>query len=75
MDDSTYPEVVSFLIRFVKDQPDKTGKQNYRGVVRYVQADEEIFFTSWDEVEEFIQRVIPLNKIQIDKGVDHEIKG
>ena len=61
MDDKSYPDVASFLIRFVKDQ---TDTQKYRGIIRYVQADEEILFTSWDEVEDFIQRVFPLEKIK-----------
>lgn len=69
------PEVASFLIRFVKEQSEKSEEINYRGVIRYVQTDEEISFTSWNEVEAFIQRVIPL-EIKVDnKGVDHEIEG
>ena len=72
MDEKIYPDVASFLIRFVKDQ---TDTQNYRGIIRYVQADEEILFTSWDEVEDFIQRVIPLEKNKIQKGVENEIEG
>ncbi|HKJ26487.1 MAG TPA: hypothetical protein VJ965_02525 [Anaerolineales bacterium] len=75
MDEPIYPEVASFLIRFVKAQPNQDNAQHYRGVVRYVQTDEEISFTSWDEVEAFIRQVIPLEKIQNDKGVDHEIEG
>jgi hypothetical protein len=72
MDEKIYPDVASFLIRFVKDQ---TDTKNYRGIIRYVQADEEILFTSWDEVEDFIQRVIPLEKSKTQKGVENEIEG
>lgn len=72
MDEKIYPDVASFLIRFVKDQ---TDTQIYRGIIRYVQADEEILFTSWDEVEEFIQRVIPLEENKTHKGVENEIEG
>jgi hypothetical protein len=64
MDEKTFPEVASFLIRFVQDQPKPDGISNYRGVVRHVQTDLEQVFTSWEEVESFIQQVIPLEIIK-----------
>lgn len=74
MDEKKYPEVASFLIRFVQDQQQPDGARGFRGVARYVQTNEEIFFTSWDEVEDFIRRVIPLEILR-NKGVDNEIEG
>ena len=67
MDEKFSPEVASFLIRFVQDQRRETGGLAYRGVVRHVQTDRELFFTSWQEVEEFIQQVIPLGNKTTDK--------
>jgi len=75
MEDKQSPEVASFLIRFVQDQPLPEGGVSYRGVVRYVQTEEEIFFTRWDEVEAFIQQVVPLESKIENKGENHEIEG
>lgn len=60
MEENSYPEVASFLIRFVADHPESGSKVGYRGVVRHVQTDNEMSFTDWDEVEAFIQQVIPI---------------
>lgn len=70
-----YPNVASFLIRFVQDQPKPDGVSSYRGVVRHVQTDNELYFTCWEDVETFIQQVIPLEHIKTDKGVQNEIEG
>jgi hypothetical protein len=76
MDDRSSPDVASFVIRFVRDQQSKADAPAYRGIVRHVQTDEEINFTCWEEVEVFIQRVIPLETESRDtKGVSDEIEG
>lgn len=61
MDDKVTPDVASFVIRIVRDQRNELDGFAYHGMVRHVQTDKEIFFTCWDEVEEFIQQVVPLN--------------
>jgi len=63
MEEKSYPDVASFLIRFIQDQPAPDGTPSYRGVVRHVQTDHEQAFTSWEEVESFLQQVIPLERI------------
>ena len=75
MEDKLYPDVESFLIRFVQDQPKPNGISCYRGVVRHVQTNKELIFTNWQDVEDFIRQVIPLEIIKTDKGADNEIKG
>lgn len=75
MDRKPFPDVASFLIRFVQDQPIPDKTASYRGVIRHIQTENEIFFTCWKEVETFIQQVIPLEIIKTDKGEDHEIEG
>ena len=67
MDDKFSPEVASFLIRFVQEQRPESGGPAYRGMVRHVQTDRELFFTCWEEVEAFIQQVIPLDNESTDK--------
>jgi len=67
MDDKFSPEVASFLIRFVQDQRPEAGGLTYRGMVRHVQTDREMFFTCWEEVEAFIQQVVPLDTESTDK--------
>ena len=75
MEEKPYPDVASFLIRFVQDQPKPNGLASYRGVIRHVQTDNELFFTCWEEVETFIQQVIPLEIIITEKGDGNEIEG
>lgn len=75
MDKKSYPDVASYLLRFVHDQP-KTGESpKYRGVVRHIQTGTEIVFTCWEDVEAFIQQLIPLETLKTEKGVDDEIEG
>ena len=66
MEEKLYPDVASFLIRFVEGQPDVAGVSSYRGVVRHVQTDKELSFTSWEEVEAFIKLVIPLETLKTE---------
>jgi hypothetical protein len=68
MEEKLYPDVASFLIRFVESQPKPDGGSSYRGVVRHVQTDNELSFTSWEEVEAFIRLVIPLNTTKTELG-------
>lgn len=75
MEDKKVPEVASFLIRFVQDQPKPDGEHRYRGVVQHIQTNEQILFTNWAEVEAFIQEVIPLESTKTEKGVNDEIEG
>ena len=67
MEEKSYPDVASFLIRFVQDQSKPEGSAGYRGVIRHIQTDLEQAFTCWEDVESFIQQVIPIenaNNIQ-----------
>ncbi len=64
MEEKSYPDVASFLIRFVQDQPKPDGLARFRGVIRHVQTDHEQVFTCWEDVEAFIQQVIPLDTIK-----------
>ena len=64
MEEKLYPDVASFLIRFVEGQPNADGVSSYRGVVRHVQTDKELSFTSWEEVEAFIKLVVPLETLK-----------
>ena len=64
MEEKSFPDIASFLIRFVQDQTNPEGIPSYRGVIRHVQTDHEQVFTCWEEVETFIQQVIPLELIK-----------
>jgi hypothetical protein len=61
MAEKAYPEVASFLIRFIADHSECGSKVGYRGVIRHVQTDSEMLFANWNEVEAFIQQVIPID--------------
>jgi hypothetical protein len=67
MDDKDSPDVASFVIRIVRNQSNELEGFAYHGMVRHVQTDKEIYFTCWDEVEEFIQQVVPLNNTSSHK--------
>ena len=67
MDDKFSPDVASFVIRFVHDKRSEVDGSVYHGMVRHVQTDKEIYFSCWDEVEVFIQKVVPLNDKSNDK--------
>ena len=60
MEEKSYPDVASFLIRFVQDQSRPEGDAGYRGVIRHIQTDLEQAFTCWEEVETFIQQIVPI---------------
>lgn len=75
MVEKLFPDVASFLIRFVQDQSISGGKSKYRGIIKHVQTENETFFTSWKEVEAFIQRVIPLEIYEPKIGEENDIEG
>jgi hypothetical protein len=75
MDKKSDPEVASYLLRFVLDQPNQGDTPIYRGIVRHIQTGNEIVFTCWEDVEAFIHQVIPLEILKTNKGVDDEIEG
>ena len=64
MEEKSYPDVASFLIRFVQDQSKPKGNAGYRGVIRHIQTDLEQTFTCWKDVETFIQQVVPIENIK-----------
>jgi len=64
MEEASKTNIVSFIIRFVQDKPEKdSDQQSYRGAIRHIQSDEELTFTCWDEAESFIQHYIPINRM------------
>ena len=75
MEENYSPEVASFLIRIVQDQPSTDKASGFRGLIRHIQTDEELNFTCWQDVEEFIQTRFPIDDEKLNKGVDHEIEG
>jgi hypothetical protein len=58
------PNISSFIIRFVVTTPgdSPTDQPVYHGVIRHIQSDEELNFSSWKEVESFIRRFIPIEE-------------
>lgn len=59
------PKVISFVVRFVFEEP--TGDPveaagHWYSVVRQVQSDSERHFTSWEEIVSFFQKYVDLSK-------------
>ena len=75
MEEKFSPEVASFLIRVVQDQPNSDKAGSFRGLIRHIQTDEEQNFTCWKDVESFIQTRFPTEEENQIKGDDHEIEG
>lgn len=64
MEDAPKTNIVSFIIRFVHNQPEADAEPlAYRGAIRHIQSDEELVFKCWDEAEDFIQQYVPINQI------------
>ena len=62
MNEKTLPNISSFVIRFVVEPaPEQVEPQQpYRGAIRHIQTDEELTFSRWEDVENFIRRFVPL---------------
>ena len=71
MDEKTYPDVESFVIRFVLEESQPADQAGYRGVIRHVQTDEELGFTSWKEAVHFIKKFVPIDIDTTHKGDVH----
>ena len=71
MDEKTYPNVESFVIRFVMDQSPPEDQVGYRGVIRHVQTDEELGFTDFQEAIRFINKFVPIDMDTHQKGDVH----
>ncbi|MGD8406381.1 MAG: hypothetical protein PVJ21_22180 [Anaerolineales bacterium] len=54
------PNISSFVIRFVIDSEAEQNPATYRGAIRHIQTDEELTFSRWEDVENFIRRFVPL---------------
>jgi len=59
------PNISSFVIRFVVSNPGATSPDQpvYHGIIRHIQSDEELNFSSWKEAESFIRRFVPLEQV------------
>ncbi len=57
--------LVSFVLRFVYDQPSGEAPPpatHWHGVVRHVQSNEELHFIHWADAVAFIERFAQLNQ-------------
>ena len=58
------PNISSFVIRFVVDSEAGQIPATYRGAIRHIQTDEELAFSRWEDVENFIRRFVPLDSAE-----------
>lgn len=64
MSASQETNISSFLIRFIDaDQSNHEARSAYRGRIRHIQTGDEVSFTRWTEVTDFIQRFFPLKDV------------
>ena len=64
MDDEKLPKIVSFVIRFIHDQPVKGDLPLYRGIIRHVETDQELTFTDWEAAQGFMENFVQIKKLQ-----------
>jgi hypothetical protein len=58
MDEEQFPKIVSFVVRFVQDQPASDELPLFRGVIRHVQTDQELNFTDWEAAQGFMEKFV-----------------
>lgn len=67
MDDEQYPKIVSFVVRFVQEQPVPGELPVYRGIIRHIQTDQELTFTDWEAAQGFMENFVQFrNKKSIE---------
>ena len=71
MDENTYPDVESFVIRYIMVRTRTDPQINYRGGIKYLQTDEELGFTDWQEAVYFINKFGPIVIETNQKGDIH----
>jgi hypothetical protein len=59
MENDHPPNITSFVIRFVHAGPHLgPAAPAYRGTIRHVQTDQEVAFTRWNDVVDFVKRFV-----------------
>jgi hypothetical protein len=60
MDNRSSPEISSFVLRFVHENPTKSAEAPaFRGFIRHIQSDQELAFTRWLDALDFMNQFIP----------------
>lgn len=60
MDNRSSPEISSFVLRFVHENPAKsTEAPTFRGFIRHIQSDQELAFTRWIDALDFMNQFVP----------------
>lgn len=66
MDEGQFPKIVSFVLRFVQDEPLPNNQTVYRGVIRHVQSDQTLTFSEWEDAQEFIEKFVQIKNPKIE---------
>ena len=60
MDKHSSPEISSFVLRFVQEEPETIPSQSpYRGSIQHIQTDQEVSFTHWAAAVKFMSQFVP----------------
>lgn len=60
MDNRSSPQISSFVLRFVQEEPVKLASQPvFRGSIRHIQTDQELAFTRWIDAIHFMSQFVP----------------
>ena len=60
MDNDQYPKIVSFVVRFVQEGPASGGLPVFRGIIRHVETDQEMTFTTWETAQGFMEKFVQI---------------
>ena len=67
MDHQSSPQISSFVLRFVQDEPDHlTDQPVVRGSIRHVQTDQERAFTHWADAVDFMRQFVPSETFDVN---------
>jgi hypothetical protein len=76
MDNRSSPQISSFVLRFVQENPDTLADQRtIRGSVRHIQSDQEFSFTCWLDAIDFMSNFVPNEVFIIPASPTQPLKG
>jgi hypothetical protein len=74
MQDSSFPNITSFMIRFVQEESsNKEGEPVYRGLIRHIQSEKEIVFTRWQDAMSFMEQFVSIEGTSRSKKPSNQI--
>lgn len=76
MENRSSPEISSFVLRFVQEEPVSLADQSiFRGSIRHIQTDQELSFTHWHDAVKFMSQFVPGKVFDLSKANSQDSEG